>query len=347
MTRTANRLFLSQQTLSNHIQRLEDYYGTKLLHRKPTLSLTTAGEFVLGFADVVSKEEVNLKDILSDIAQQERGVLRFGASNLRLNMCLPAILPQFSARYPHVDIRITDAVTKQLEPLVLNDSLDFAITLNGEDHPRLVSHQLMDDQVYLCVADSLLQSCCGEAAQALKEKAIHGADVKDFAELPFCIFHNRMGRQINQCFEAANIAPRTYITSTYTQVGTTVCFQRLAACFISQMSLVSQQKDIPEDINIFPLHYKGQPLTQRLSLIRMKDRYLSHYSKFFLEQLFQYFDDVERVHMERIGAGSTDERQHGAQICPPEQSLPPPGQSPADRGVLYEVLPSGGENTQI
>ena len=39
MTRTANRLFISQQTLSNHIQRLEDYYGTKLFHRKPALPL--------------------------------------------------------------------------------------------------------------------------------------------------------------------------------------------------------------------------------------------------------------------------------------------------------------------
>ena len=71
-------------------------------------------------------------------------------------------------------------------------------------------------------------------------------------------------------------------------------------------SLVSQQEEIPGDINIFPLYYKGQPLTQRLSLIRMKDRYLSHYSKFFLEQLFQYFDAVERVHMERMAERSTD-----------------------------------------
>lgn len=299
MTRTANRLFISQQTLSNHIQRLEDYYGTKLLHRKPSLSLTTAGEFVLGFADVVNKEQVNLKDILSDIAQQERGILRFGASAVRLNMCLPAVLPAFSARYPNVEIRITDTVTTQLEPLVLDGSLDFAITLNGEEHPKLVTQQLMDDQVYLCVADALLQNSCGEAAAALKEKAIQGADVKDFSKLPFCIFDNRMGRQIQQCFDTANVVPRAYITSTYTQVGTTVCFQRLAACFISQMSLVSQQNDIPPDINIFPLYYKGQPLTQRLSLIRMKDRYLSHYSKFFLEQLFQYFDGVERVRMER------------------------------------------------
>lgn len=299
MTRTANRLFISQQTLSNHIQRLEEYYGAKLFHRKPALALTMAGEFVLGFADVVNKEQVNLKDILSDIAQQEWGVLRFGASALRLNMCLPAVLPEFSARYPNVELRITDTVTTQLEPLVLDGSLDFAITLNGEEHSKLVTHELMDDQVYLCVADSLLRKYYGENAQQLKERAIRGADVKDFAELPFCIFDNRMGRQINQCFDAANVVPRVYIASTYTQVGTTVCFQRLAACFISQMSLVSQRRDIPADINIFPLYYKGQPLIQRLSLIRMKDRYLSHYSKFFLEQLFQYFGKLERVHMDR------------------------------------------------
>lgn len=299
MTRTANRLFISQQTLSNHIQRLENYYGVQLLYRRPSLSLTTAGEFVLGFANVVNKEHTNLKDILSDVEQQERGVLRFGASNLRLNMCLPAILPEFSARYPNVDIRITDAVTKQLEPLVLDGTLDFAITLNGEEHPKLITHQLMDDRVYLCMADSLLYSYYGEEASALKDAAFQGADVAQFAKLPFCIFYNRMGRQINQCFEAANIVPRAYITSTYTQIGTTTCFQRLAACFISQMTLVSHQKDIPPDINIFPLYHKGQPLTQRLSLIRMKDRYLSHYSKFFLEQLFQHFDQLEHTHIER------------------------------------------------
>ena len=40
-------------------------------------------------------------------------------------------------------------------------------------------------------------------------------------------------------------------------------------------------------------------MTQRLSLIRMKDRYLSHYSKFFLELLSQYFNGVEQVHMGR------------------------------------------------
>ena len=97
MTKTAERLYISQQTLSNHIQRLEQYYGTKLFYRlfyrKPSLSLTCAGEFVLSFAQVVGKEERNLKDILSDVEHQERGTLRFGASMARGSQFLPIILP--------------------------------------------------------------------------------------------------------------------------------------------------------------------------------------------------------------------------------------------------------------
>lgn len=299
MTRTANRLFISQQTLSNHIQRLEEYYGVQLLLRKPSLSLTCAGEFVLSFADVINKEETNLKDILSDIEQQERGVLRFGASTMRMNICLPAILPEFSQKYPNVELRITDTISSQLEPMVLEGSLDFAVILEGEDNPKLVNHHLMYDQVYLCVADSLLQTYYGNKAAAIKEKALHGAYVEDFSNLPFCMFSNRLGQQTRLCFDSANLTPKVYLNSTYTQIGNEVCFQRLAACFCPQMNLVHQKDQIPPDINIFPLYYRGNPVSQRLSLIRMKDRYLSHYSKFFLNRLFQYFIDVEQVRMER------------------------------------------------
>ena len=42
-TQTAKRLFISQQNLSNHIARLEEYYSVKLFERKPRLALTYAG----------------------------------------------------------------------------------------------------------------------------------------------------------------------------------------------------------------------------------------------------------------------------------------------------------------
>lgn len=298
MTRTANRLFISQQTLSNHIQRLEEYYGAKLLYRKPTLSLTCAGEFVLAFANVVNQEHLNLKDILSDVEQQERGVLRFGASTLRLNACLPSVLPEFAARYPQVEIRITDTISSQLEPMVLEGQLDYAIVLSSQSNPKLVNNHLMNDQVYLCVADSLLHKYYGSRTEQLKTEALGGANVKNFAELPFCMFSNRMGSEIQECFDEAGVTPKSFLTSTYTQISTTVCFQRLAAAFISQMSLVNQRSQIPDDINIFPLYRGSRPVVQQLDLIRHKDRYLSHYSKFFLDLLFSYFADAEQIHME-------------------------------------------------
>ena len=56
ITRTAGRLHISQQTLSNHIARLEEYYGAKLFYRYPTLQLTGAGKDVLSFAQKVHQE---------------------------------------------------------------------------------------------------------------------------------------------------------------------------------------------------------------------------------------------------------------------------------------------------
>lgn len=299
MTRTANRLFISQQTLSNHIQRLEEHFGVKLLHRKPNLSLTCAGEFVLSFAQVVNKEYVNLKDILSDIEQQERGMISFGASSMRTNTCLPHILPEFSRQYPHVELRLTDAISSKLEPMVLDGKLDFAIILSGDPNPKLVDHHLLNDQVYLCVAEHLLQQYYGDQAEALKKKAIQGANVTDFARLPFCMHSNRLGHKLLECFDEGGAEPNTYLTSEDTRITTSMCFQGIAACFATQMRLINRQTDIPDDLNIFPVHHHGEPLIQRISLIRRKDRYLSHYSKRFLDLLFQYFDDLDHIRLDR------------------------------------------------
>lgn len=299
MTRTANRLFISQQTLSNHIQRLEEHFGVKLLYRKPSLSLTCAGEFVLAFAQVVNKEYTNLKDILSDVEQQERGAISFGASSMRMNTCLPYIISEFSARYPHVELRLTDAISSQLEPMVLDGKLDFAMILSSDPNAKLVDHHLLNDQVYLCVTDELLRQYYGEEAELLKDKAITGANIADFARLPFCMHSNRLGHKLMECFEEGGVGPKTYLTSEDTRITTSICFQGIAACFATQMRLINRLDDIPETLNIFPVHRHGQPLAQRLSLIRRKDRYLSHYAKHFLDLMFQYFDKLEHIRLDR------------------------------------------------
>lgn len=300
MTRTAERLFISQQTLSNHIARLESYYGAQLFYRKPRLSLTPSGEYVNSFANVMLREESNLKGILFDVEQQERGLLRFGASTLRMNTSLPHILPRFTERYPKVELRLTDTISSELIELVLNESLDLAVTVVRRDDPRLIEKQLLDDQVYLCVADSLLQKYYGDEAAEIKRRAAHGAMVKDFAKLPFCLLENRIGELIYECFAEAHITPWPYITSTYTSISATICFERLAAAFIPRVCLADLRNSIPDDINIFPMLYHGRSLTQQVYLIHLKDRYLPRPFHYFQTLLSEYYRDVETIGLERV-----------------------------------------------
>lgn len=300
MTRTASRLYISQQNLSSHIQRLEEYYGTPLLNRKPGLSLTCAGEFVLEFAQTVNRENTNLKDILSDINHQERGVLRFGASLPRASISLPAILPLFFAKYPNVEIRFTDDISAKLEPMIFNGELDFAVILTEEPDIKLVKHHLMQDQVFLCVSEKLLNKHYGDEAEPLKKKAIHGAHVEDFIRIPFSLLSNRLGKKIRACFEDAKCSPEVIFASTYSQLIAPLCSQGLSACFISQMTLVDMRDQIAGDVNIFPLYFRDEPMTQNLSLIYHSERYLPRYAKYFLDTLLQFFADIEQTRVSRI-----------------------------------------------
>lgn len=301
-TRTANRLFISQQTLSNHIMRLEEYYGVKLLHRKPALSLTYAGEFVLAFAETLNRESKNLRDILSDIQNQTKGLILFGASTLRMSTSLPDILPEFSSHFPNVEIRITDSSSKPLEQLILNGELDLAITISEEKNPKIEEIPLMRDQIYLCVTEPLLQRFYSNQSdiESLKQKSAYGADVKDFSRLPFCILNNRLGQNIQRCFDEAGIIPNVFTTSEHLQISNSICLKGLAACFATRTSLLNQRGTLTEEVHVFPLQFKGEPLMQKTTVIHHKERYLPNYCQYFLNLILEYFHRLEQIPIEQL-----------------------------------------------
>lgn len=313
MTRTAARLYISQQTLSNHIQRLEDYYKTRLLYRKPSLSLTYAGECVLRFADAVLSRQTELEDRLKDIQEDQAGLIRFGASTMRMNACLPSVLPAFSHLYPKVEIRLEDSISRDLEPLVLRGDLDMAVIAKEFDENVLDGIHVMDDQIFLCVPEALLRANYGDDAAKIKIAARDGAQLKDFSRLPFYIFANRLGRQIQGCFDEAGFTPKTSMTSSYTHIITTLGLKGLAAFFATRTNLAARQNEILNDMNIFPLLYRSKPMFQHIFLIRQKGRYMPRYARDFQEMLADHFasseqEKVERMAEEPVGDSASPEK---------------------------------------
>lgn len=301
MTKTAERLYISQQTLSNHIQRLEQYYNAPLFYRKPSLSLTCAGEFVLGFAQVMEKEVRNLKDILSDIERQERGTLRVGASTVRSIQLLPQILPDFHKKYPRVSVSYEDGRAFQLEKKILNGELDFAIAFSKEYHPDLIEHEFLQDPVYLCVPEGLLQQYYSpEEIQAVKARATEDVGLEDFARLPFSMMDTRLGRLLQERFKRAGIRPNVFFTSPSSSQIMPLCAMGVTACFATHMALLSHLDQLGTGVNIFPLLEGNGPMTQSLSLLRHRQRYLTHFSKYFMELLFETTARMEQVQIAHI-----------------------------------------------
>ena len=298
MSRTAERIFVSQQTISNHIQRLEEFYGTPLFHRKPRLSLTYAGESVLRFADNLNREHGNLKDMLGDIEKRDCGVLRFGISPMRANMSLPHILPAFSERYPNVKLEIASGFTADLEARVIDGTLDMAAVLKQASDPVLQSRPLMKDDLYFCVGEALLERCCQDA-EAFKRKAKQGVGVQDISAFPLSLNENRLGERLLSAFREEELEPNLYIKCTDSQLSFQLGCEGIVAFFAYHSWLMGERDRVPADMNIFPYQYKGKNAPMHLSLIRRKDRYLPGYGQYFCELLRAYYSRIEEVPLER------------------------------------------------
>ena len=303
ITRTAGRLHISQQTLSNHIARLEEYYGAKLFYRYPTLQLTGAGKDVLSFAQKVHQEEINLRAILTDTLKSDTGEIAISASSPRFNYYLPNVLEKFSAEYPNVTIDLIDRTSDDSEVLVQKNQVDFAVTVDTEARKLKVNVKAScEDPVYFCVSDKLLRKYYGDDMYALREKSINGADLADFSRLPFLIVSplGRMGRRIAHCFSDAGYEPKVYLKAGYTTIMAPLCNAALAGCFTSHMNLARWHYQMSDDVNIFPLYFRGNPVLLKICVIYSRQRYLNHHCRRFIDLLEEQFAVIGGEKLSRL-----------------------------------------------
>lgn len=299
MHRTAERVYVSQQTISNHIQRLEAELGCVLFERKPSLSLTYAGRQVLEFAEDMIRERKNLQDTLADINSEKQGSLCFCSSRLRLESCLPQIIPEFWERYPQVELLLRDDTEQELENLIRQGTVDIGVSVHVVDETDLLVEDLMDDQMYVCVPDRLLVQVMGDAADEIRRTAVRGVELDRLKDLPFTVMNNQMGRSIQRCFDELGLTPVIRATAPYMQLTASLGLKGNTAFFATQMGISGRIWEYPPDLNIFPLHRAGEPFYHKLYLLRHRKRYLPVYTRYFMELTHRYFNETEHRHIGR------------------------------------------------
>ena len=140
-TKAAERLYITQQSLSSHIANMEKELGCQLIVRHVPLELTYAGEVLLKYAAKFTREYTDLEREFCDISRNHKGSLRIGMAPTRGRAILPGCINAFQQQYPNITVSITESPNVVLIQKVADGDLDLAIA----DFAKVVPNVALQD----------------------------------------------------------------------------------------------------------------------------------------------------------------------------------------------------------
>ena len=127
-SRAAERIHLSQPTLSEHIRELEQELGVRLFVRHPrSVSLTEAGRVFGDYATRVIATLAAGRQALADLNGLRHGSLVIGASTTPGTYVLPALIARFRQAYPGITVALRIASSRIVEERVRDGDVDVAV----------------------------------------------------------------------------------------------------------------------------------------------------------------------------------------------------------------------------
>ena len=150
ITKTAELLFMSQSALTKRIKAIEDELGVVLLIRTRQGSVFTPdGERIAKKAAVVLSAILDIKDEASSLSCGQGGSLRLGFPYSFVRHVLPAILKQYTAKYPNIDIEIFTMPSQELIKCVESGNIDVCFARYNAEDSVLDRRILSEDQAYV------------------------------------------------------------------------------------------------------------------------------------------------------------------------------------------------------
>ena len=151
-SRAAEQCHVSQPSLSQQIQKLEEELGERLFNRmKREAKLTAHGEAFLPRALRILEEVDLARREASDARSLLRGRVIVGVLPTIAPYLLPAVLGDFAKRFPGVEIVVQEETTAQLLKLVIACEIDFAVASRPIRDRRMEVKDLFTEELRLAL----------------------------------------------------------------------------------------------------------------------------------------------------------------------------------------------------
>lgn len=126
-TKAAEKLYISQPTISTHIRMLEQEFNSRLIIRTTkNIEITPHGKELFACAQKI----FTLKnDLIQKWSEENKKIIRIGASTIPADYILPEVLPLFCQKYPDIQLHIHQNDSGNILQSILNGK--FTISMVG------------------------------------------------------------------------------------------------------------------------------------------------------------------------------------------------------------------------
>ena len=244
-TRAAQRLHITQQSLSTSIAKLEAELDCQLVVRHVPLELTYAGEVLLRYAASFREDYAAMQQEFCDISQNQRGVLRVGVTYTRGRTIMSRIIPPFQERYPAIRIDLVEDTNDVLRRKLVDGEVDLAIATFSGNVPGITLQDFYREEVVMLVSRNLFTKLYGKEATRRKNQ-FEAGDFSAIGNCPLVLnsVDDISGHIERSLLKRAGIShPRIMATSSNVETLLSLCLQEVGACFCPKLLLRSAITD--------------------------------------------------------------------------------------------------------
>ncbi len=151
-SKAAEKLFVSQPSLSCMVKKVESSYGITIFDRTTTpISLTPEGEYYISTVEKILKLEDDMRQYLRDCSNGFVGNICFGGSSFFCTVILSGLIKQFGNEYPNIRVDWLEMRNDELISHILQRKIDFALEVDRLEAAGIDSLKFGVEELILAV----------------------------------------------------------------------------------------------------------------------------------------------------------------------------------------------------
>lgn len=243
-SKAAEKLGITQPSLSQYIKKLENDVGAELFKRNgQRVQPTEAGETFLKSAIRINKLQREMMMEISELQGGFTGTIKIGISPFRCAGMMPKVLLEFSKKYPGIKVILYEKTVAQLIDNMAREEYDICILPEKIESAAFECIEITEENFYLVLPVALTKKAVLPVPQNGKIPEINMKDIEgaDFVSL----FENQLvDRELTRLCELEGVKVNVITRCVNIETMYSLAVNGVGGALVPEAVIDSRKKDI-------------------------------------------------------------------------------------------------------